>query len=57
VQEAEEEAIQQKINKLHEIRDRIIEQSQNSLHEAEVKMMQRIAVEEERNTNMFKEFT
>ena len=57
VQEAEVESIQQKINKMHEIRDRIMEQSQNSILEAEAKMMQRVAREQDRVTEMFNEFT
>ena len=42
---------------MHEIRDRIMEQSQNSILEAEAKMMQRVAKEQDRVTEMFNEFT
>lgn len=57
VKEAEEESIQQRINKMHEIRDRIMEQSQTSILEAEAKMMQRVMREQDRVTEMFNEFT
>ena len=56
MKEAEVESIQQKINKMHEMRDRLMEQSQNAILEAEAKMMQRVIREQDRVSEMFNEF-
>ncbi len=41
---------------MHEMRDRLMEQLQNAILEAEAKMMQRVAREQDRVSEMFNEF-